>query len=344
MSRRQTRANKLRPNKPQPQGAKQMWVLGIDVSQKELVVRFQNESQEFREGKFINQSKGFKKLKKWLKPVNLADIRVCMEATNVYWEEIAEYLHQEGLQVSVVNPMRIKGFAQSQLKRNKTDKVDAQVIAQFCQVNPDLALWTPPNPQQKKLRALVRHREALVKSRTQQSNRLKTVRQAEVALSLKAVIAVLDEQIEQASDQIKELIDQDPDLKQDCDLLRSIKGIGQKTAELILAEMYDLAHYKNARAAAADAGLTPAHHESGSSVRRRPRLSKIGKTAVRGSLFFPALSAIRHNPIVRDLADRLEKRGKHRMVVIGAAMRKLLHLAFGVLKNRTPFDPDFISL
>lgn len=321
-----------------------MWVLGIDVSQKELVVRFQNEGQEFREGTFVNQSKGFKKLKKWLKPVNPADIRVCMEATNVYWEEIAEYLHQEGLQVSVVNPMRIKGFAQSQLKRNKTDKVDAQVIAKFCQVNPDLALWTPPTPQQKKLRALVRHREALVKSRTQQSNRLKTVRQGEVVLSLKAVIAVLDEQIEQASDQIKELIDQDPDLKQECDWLRSIKGIGQKTAELILAEMYDLADYDSARSAAADAGLTPAHHVSGSSVRRKPRLSKVGKTAVRGALFFPALSAIRHNPIVRDLAERLERRGKHRMVIIGAAMRKLLHLAFGVLKNRTPFDPNFISL
>jgi len=344
MSRSQTRANKLRPNKPQNQGAKQMRVLGVDVSQKELVVRFQNESQEFREGTFANESKGFKKLKKWLKPVKMTDIRVCMEATNVYWEEIAEYLHQEGVHVCVVNPMRIKGFAQSQLKRNKTDKVDARVIAKFCEVNPDLALWTPPSPQQKKLRALVRHREALVKTRPQQSNRLKTVRQAEVVASLHAVIDILNEQIEQTSDQIKQLIDQDPDLKQDCKLLRSIKGIGQKTAELILAEMYDLADYKSARAAAADAGLTPAHHESGSSVRRKPRLSKVGKASVRGGLFFPALSAIRYNPIVRDLADRLERRGKHRMVIIGAAMRKLLHLAFGVLKNRTPFDPDFLSI
>jgi len=321
-----------------------MWVLGIDVSQKELVVRFQNESQEFREGTFANNSKGFKKLKKWLKPAEMAEIRVCMEATNVYWEEVAEYLHQEGLQVSVVNPMRIKGFAQSQLKRNKTDKVDARVIAKFCEVNPDLALWTPPSPQQKKLRALVRHREALVKTRTQQSNRLKTVRQTEVTASLQAVIDTLNEQIEQTSEQIKELIDQDPDLKQEYDLLRTIKGIGQKTAELILAEMYDLASYQSARTAAADAGLTPAQHESGSSVRRKPRLSKVGKTSVRAALFFPALSAMRHNPIVRDLADRLEKRGKHRMVIIGAAMRKLLHLAFGVLKNRTPFDPNYLSI
>ena len=126
-------------------------------------------------------------------------------------------------------------------------------------------------------------------------------------------------------------------------LLMSIKGIGATTATKILAEMYDLDEYLNARAAAADGGLTPCHYESGTSVRRRPRLSKMGKASIRGALYWPAITAMQHNPIIRNLKERLEQKGKHTGVIIGAAMRKLLHLANGVLKNGTPFDPQYES-
>jgi transposase len=105
-----------------------------------------------------------------------------------------------------------------------------------------------------------------------------------------------------------------------------------------MAEMYDLAAYPDANAA--DAGLSPAKHESSHSVHRKPKLSKVGKASVRGSLFMPAMNAIRHNPIVKQLADRLKAKGKSPMVIIGAAMRKLLHLVYGVLKHRIPFDPN----
>ena len=124
-------------------------------------------------------------------------------------------------------------------------------------------------------------------------------------------------------------------------LLVSIRGIGAATATKILAEMYDLDEYLNARAAAADGGVTPSHYESGTSVRRRSRLCKVGKASLRGALYWPAITAMQHNPILRDLKERLEHKGKPTGVIIGAAMRKLLHLAYGVLKNHTPFDPEY---
>lgn len=317
-----------------------MLIIGIDVSKEHLAVCLQAERETLKEGEFGNHKKGFKAMEKWLKPHRMDEVHICMEATNVYWEEAAEYFHATGAKVSVVNPMRTKGFAMSQLRRNKTDKVDARDIAAFCAATPDLTLWTPPTPEQRKLRALVRHRETLVKTRTQQSNRLQTAREEEVKSSLQSVIAMLNEQIEKISQQISDLIAQEPGLKEDYDLLCTIKGVGGRTAERILAEMYDLAQYESARAAAADAGLTPAHHESGTTVRRKPKLSKVGKASLRSALFLPAMSAVQSNPIIRSMAERLEKRGKTPKVVLGAAMRKLLHIAYGVLKNRTQFDPD----
>ena len=124
-------------------------------------------------------------------------------------------------------------------------------------------------------------------------------------------------------------------------MLLSIKGFGPVTVIKLLAEFYDLANYRSARAAAADAGVTPAQHLSGSSVRRPARMSKIGKASVRGALYWPAITAITHNPCVKALAQRLQARGKSKQVIRGAAMRKLMHLAYGVLKHQSPFDPAY---
>lgn len=315
--------------------------LGIDVSKESLDVKLLVEGQE-KASQFKNQAKGHQKLRSWLKKQNVVDVHICMEATNVYWEEVAEYLVEQGYKVSVVNPARIKGFAQSQLRRHKTDKVDAEVIAQFCQqVTP--TEWTPPTPEQRKLRALVRHQRALQKTLTQQTNRLDTCREPAVKTSLQLVIDTLTQELERLHVEIQEFVETQPDLKHQVDLLVSIKGIGDKTAIGLLAEMYDLALYDSARSAAADAGLTPSHYSSGSSVRRKSKLSKVGKASVRGLLYFPAKSAMCHNPLVRDLKERLKAQGKEYKVILCAAMRKLIHLAFGVLKNQTPFDPDFLN-
>lgn len=317
-----------------------MATLGIDVSKETLDVTLLKPDGSQVKGQFGNQAQGFKKLQRWLTKHQLKGVQVCMEATNVYWEEAAEFLHEQGYQVSVVNPARIRGFAQSQMRRNKTDPLDGEVIAQFCAALKP-ALWQPPTSEQRHLRALVRHQQALQKSLNQQTNRRATCKEAAVKASLKRVIDTLQAEIEQIGQQIQTFIDDQPELKRQYTLLISIKGIGHRCAVVLLAEMYDLANYESARAAAADAGLTPSHYSSGKTVRRKPKLSKIGKASVRSILYFPAITAMQHNPIVRALKKRLEARGKDWKVILGAAMRKLVHLAYGVLKNQTLFDPNY---
>lgn len=319
-----------------------MTIVGIDISKKTFDATLLETSGKRSHRQFDNTPKGFKQFHKWGNARSDRALHACMEATNVYWEAFAEDLFRHGYQVSVVNPARTKGFAISQLKRNKTDKVDSGVVADFCdRMAP--RLWHPPSPEQRQLRDLVRHLDALKHTRTQQTNRSKTCRNPVVKHSLQAIIDVLNAQIKAIEAKLETFFHEHDTLRTQRELLISIKGIGATTATKVLAEMYDLEDYVNARAAAADGGVTPSHYESGSSVRRRPRMGKIGKASLRGALYWPAISAMQHHPIIRNLKERLEKKGKAPGVILGAAMRKLLHLAYGVLKNKTPFNPEYMS-
>ena len=229
-----------------------MAILGIDVSKETIDVTLIDEAEQKYAGEFKNNEKGFRKLQNWLNNHSVVDLHACMEATNVYWEDLAEYLYEQGYKVSVVNPARIKGFAKSQMRRNKTDREDSDVIADFCAVSHP-RLWTPPTPEQRKLRALSRHRDALQKTLTQQTNRLASSKDPDVQASLQVVIDTLKAEIARVDTQIHTLIEQHPDLKAQLQLLTSIKGIGEKTAIKLMAEMYDLAEYESARSAAVDA-------------------------------------------------------------------------------------------
>jgi len=317
-------------------------VVGIDVAKDKFDVTLMDGAGQKQHKEFRNNATGFKKLDKWVKQRTTGVVHICMESTSVYWEDVAEYLHQAGYEVSVVNPARIKGYALSQMRRSKTDPIDAAVIADFCRTQVPKQ-WTPPSAEQRKLRALVRHLQALKKSRTQQRNRLATCRDPEVAASLETILKAIETEMAQIEKRIEAFFDDHPELKQKRQLLQSIKGIGQKTATHLLAEMYDLADYDNAKAAAADAGITASHFSSGATVRRRSKMSRMGKASVRGCLYFPALTAIQHNPLVKLLAQRLEAKGKPKKVIQVAAMRKLMHLAYGVLKNQQPFDPAYAA-
>lgn len=315
-------------------------ILGIDLAKKSFDATLLKPNGDSYHQQFANNPSGYEQLQQWLVKHGVEQLHACMEATNIYWEGVAEFLVDQGYQVSVVNPAQIKGFAQSRLQRNKTDKQDSWVITLFCaQTEPKL--WQPPSVAQRQLRAWVRHRDSLVKTRTQQLNRLDSSSDELVRASLQSLIESLDQQLGQIQEQIDQLIAQTPELQAAYLLLLSIKGFGPVTVIKLLAEFYDLASYRSARAAAADAGVTPAQHLSGSSVRRPARMSKIGKASVRGALYWPAITAITHNPCVKALAQRLQARGKSKQVIRGAAMRKLMHLAYGVLKHQTPFDPAY---
>ena len=233
-----------------------MAILGIDISQHTFDATVIDDTGARHYQQFSNDMKGFQTLHAWLNTHPVSELHACMEATNVYWEELAEELSRLGYQVSVVNPARTKGFAMSQLKRNKTDKLDSGVIADFCErMTPQR--WTPPSPEQRQLREMVRHLDSLKKTRTQHTNRLKTCRNPVVRGSLQAIIETLNAQITEMGRQIDALFSAQPSLKAQKTTLVSIQGIGAITATKLLSEMYDLGHYQDARAAAADAGLHP---------------------------------------------------------------------------------------
>jgi transposase len=316
-----------------------MDILGIDLAKLTFDVTLLRAAETHRHAQFPNTPTGFLQLQDWLHAQGVTQVHACMEATNIYWEALATFLHTQGHTVSVVNPARIKGFAQSQLQRNKTDKQDSATIALFCaQQCP--AAWTPPSAAQRTLRALVRHREDLLQTRLQQQNRLRDTTDAQVRASLHAVLDVVETQVAAIDQQITIHLEAHTELRTNLHVLTAIVGIGIVTAAKLLAELADIEQYDSAKAVAADAGLTPSHYESGTSVRRRPRLSKIGKAGVRAALYWPAITAMRHCPAFKAFAARLAARGKPKKVIIGAVMRKLIHIVYGVLKHKTAYDPQ----
>jgi transposase len=262
-----------------------------------------------------------------------------MEATGTYWETLAAYLQGVEQSVSVVNPARIKAFAQSELLRTKTDAVDAALIARFCK-SQDPEPWISPPPEIRVLQALMRHYEHLKTTRAQQSVYAQSSEAAIVKSSIEEIIATLDEQIAQIEQEIRHHFDDHPDLKRRRDLLTSIPGIGEKTAGSILSEIPNLDRFQSAKAVAAFAGLSP-ERRSGTSVHGRPRLCKTGNARIRKALYMPAIVALRFNPTLRMFAERPLAAGKHKRLIIGAVMRKLLVLAYGVLRSGVAFDANY---
>lgn len=314
--------------------------LGIDVSKAKLDVALLSE-QRLASGTFSNDEAGLTKLLKWLKHRQVEQLHACLEATGRYGEGVALFLHEQGYQVSVVNPRRIKAYADSKLARNKTDQVDARLIADFCATQqPDL--WSPPSAAHRELQAMVRHVEALKADLVREQNRLSSGLTAPVVRqAITTHIDFLQQQIAQLERQIDDHIDHHPELKQQSDLITSVTSVGQTTAALFMAEVPDVSNFAQTSQIDAFAGLTPRRYESGSSIRGRSHLVKTGNPRLRTAFYMPALNAIRFNPIVRALAERLRARGKSEMTIIGAAMRKLLHLVYGVLKTGKPFDPNY---
>ncbi len=315
--------------------------LGIDIAKLKFDVCLLNTEGQLKHRVFPNTAPGFAQLGEWLTKHRVECVHACMEATGTYGEALALYLHSAEHKVSVINPAAVKAFAGSRLSRTKTDKVDAELIARFCQAQQPPA-WTPPPAEVRDLQALVRRLEALVEMRGMEANRLEAlISTPEVRRSVEEHVAYLAAEITRTEKLIREHIETHPDLKQRSELLDSIPGVGATTAALLLAEIVDVTQYQSARQVAAYAGLVPRERRSGSSVRGRTRLSKIGNSRLRKALYFPAITALRCSEFFKEWAAGLRERGKCKMSVIGAAMRKLIHLAYGVLKTGKPFDPEW---
>ena len=313
--------------------------LGIDISKQKFDVCLIREGGKLRHKVFPNSPAGFSQLSDWLAKHRVERLHGCLEATGAYGEALSLYLHEAGHTVSIVNPASIKAYAQSRLSRAKTDKADASLIAQFCSERCPPA-WQPPPAEVRDLQALVRRLDSLLEMRQMEANRLEVAATPAVRESLSEHLAYLDQEVARAEKLIRSHIDAHPGLRGQRELLLSIPGIGETTAAKLLGEIMDVKLYESARQLAAFSGLAPRLHQSGSSVKKRAKLSKTGAPRLRKALYFPAIVAMRHNPYVRDMSERLKERGKCPMQVIGAAMRKLIHIAYGVLKSGKPFDPE----
>lgn len=312
--------------------------LGIDISQLKYDVALLKDTK-LKHKKFPNNPKGFAALFEWLVHHEAASAHVCMEATGIYSEALSEFLYHLGMTVSIVNPARIKGFAQSELLRSKTDKVDAGLIARFCAAL-DPEQWHPLPVEIRELRDLVRRLEALNQMHQQERNRLEGASEM-ITSHLQHHLTFLAQEIKQLKTQIQNHIDKHPDLKHRKELLESIPGIGKATINVILSEFGEITQFRNAKALAAFIGVAPKVRQSGTSLRSRATMSKMGRSSLRKAFFMPALVALRYNPLIIELKKRLTAAGKSKMAIVGAAMRKLVHIIYGVLKNGIPFDENY---
>lgn len=312
-------------------------VLGIDIAKAKFQVALRLADGKVRHKTFPNAAAGFEQLVAWLQRQQVRGVHACLEATGTYGDALATWLHDAGHRVSVVNPTIIHAYARTQLARSKTDRLDAELIARFTATQQPPA-WTPPAVEIRQLQALVRRLDALQGMRTQEANRLAAgVPVDAVRTSIEAMLASLDAQIAHVQQLIRDHLDRHPGLRAQRDLLTTIPGIGEATAAVLIAELFDK-RYTSARQAAAFAGLVPRLVESGT-LRGRARLSKIGPGRLRKALYFPAVAALRWNPTIRAVRVRLAAAGKPPMVIIGAAMRKLIHIAYGVLKSGRAYEP-----
>jgi transposase len=320
------------------EGSFQAAILGIDVSKEKFDVALLR-GGKYRHKKFTNAGKGFEELSEWLGKLGVETLHACMESTGIYGEGLAEYLYDQGFSVSMVNPARIKGFAQGELRRSKTDKLDASLIARFCAAMRP-SLWTPDPKEMRELRSLVRRMEALLNMRQQELNRLE-VSDDIVKKSIRRHIGYIDKDIDALKDKINSHIERNPELRDKRKLLESIPAVGEATINVILSHFASIEKFPNPKCLASFLGIAPRHYRSGTSVRGRTRMSKVGRSSLRKAFYMPAVVGLRYNPVLADLGRRLKEAGKPPMLIVGAAMRKLVHIIYGVLKNKMPFDANY---
>lgn len=318
---------------------------GVDVSKKTLDVAFTADGKQIKATKRVsNDISGYMVLEQWsraqMQDLGCQETHYVVESTGIYSEALVRYLGTRGdFKVSVINPFQAKSYGKTVAVRTKTDKIDAQLLA-FYGANLRPGVMTEMSEELRELRSLVRHLEYLTNRRGQEAGRLESATNSVIRGSINEIIKSYDKQIKDMEKAIESLLKEHPELKEAVELLESITGIGRITSRILLCELHNNPRI-SAKAETAHAGLAPQHRSSGTSVRGKPHICRTGNRRLRKCLYFPAISAIRHNPLIREFYRRLIERGKPKKVALVAAMRKLLVIAVGVLNNKTPFDANW---
>lgn len=321
-----------------------MITLGIDVSKAKIdcCIFPSGLTGKRKTKRFDNAQSGFVKLVKWLTEldVNLSDTRAVMEATSVYHENLAHFLYDMELTICIANPARVRAFAKGLSMLNKTDKADSEALVYYANTV-KLATWQPEKENVRILKALINRYAVLEEDLQREKNRLEKAQSTQtvpqVLLSINIRIQQLEQEIIRLDETISSHVNGDSELKNDLALLTTIPAVGRKTGLLMLGLLRSH-DFEKASQVAAYVGLVPIHFQSGSSVNKRSRLSKAGDSKIRSSLFMPSVVALQYNPHIKALYQRLREKGKPKMLIVGAAMRKLVHLCYGVLKHQTAYQ------
>lgn len=325
--------------------------IGIDVSKLKLDVTWLRDpvAMKVKSRVFKNRQEGFDELIDWLKAqtgLPAESIQVMMEATGIYHEALAYVLYEAGFEVFVVNPYHVSEYRNSLGRRSKTDKKDSIVLARFLHNEAHHQVWRPEPPEVRYLKALLARLDALETDIRREYNRLEKaeIQQAsdQVLFSIRKMIDALEAERKRLQERIDDHFDRHPKLKVDRTLLETIPGIGRVLSAELTALLRSRV-FTNAGQAAAFVGLVPVVKESGSSVRGRPVLAKTGSARLRAKLYMAAVVAVRHNRRIKRHYDNLVARGKAKMSALGAAMRKLVQMAYGVLKNQQGYDPQWAN-
>jgi transposase len=327
-----------------------MFYLGMDVAKAKLdCCLLLDEAEGRRKTKVVsNTQSGIADLLAWVAKQHVSpdELHVVMEATGVYHEQAALALADAGVTVSIVNPAQVKDFGRGLAVRTKTDGVDSFVLARYGALLKPPA-WTPPAPEARMLQALLARREAIAQDLQRERNRQEkadaTDTPEQIRQSLADSIAFLVKQLAGLQQDIDRHIDRHPGLKEDLSLLQSIPAVGPQVGSNLLCVIHSH-DFGSAEQLAAYLGLVPVERQSGSSVSGRAKLSKAGPARIRAVLYMAAVAAIRYNPHVKAVYERLLARGKSKMSALGAAMRKLVHLCFGVIKTRKPYQSDYAKI
>lgn len=332
------------------ESAEPLTLVGIDIAARTLAVAIAHgEVPPLPAATLTNDPDGWQTLMAALTAQGSAPAAtlVVMEATGSYWQGLATTLHTAGWGVSVVPPASVRDHARARLRRAKTDALDAALLVDYAR-RQQPARWSPPPPEIDALQLLLRQRDDLVAMRTQTRNRQHALAQlprvpVEAQQPLVALAQVLAEQIAALDAAITERASATVTLATEMARLQTITGVGMLTAAVVLTETRPLRGNVTPRQAVAFAGLDPAPHESGTSVRGARHMSKTGNARLRQAVYMAALAASRYNPVLRTFYQRLRARGKRPRVALVAVARKLLALMVTLLIHERDFDPDWAT-
>jgi transposase len=323
---------------------------GIDISKEKFDIGWLRDAATGKKKTkvFRNTALGHQQVANWLlKNIKAPaeDIVIAMEPTGVYHEALLYFLHQCGFKILLVNPGKARMYAESLGLIHKTDKLDAIMLAYYAHdQRHKLTLWEPEPPHVRELKVMIRRLDALETDLQREKNRQEatevSLSSERVVQSLKAMIATLEEEIKRLQEDIDDHIDQYPELKHNRQLLESIKGIGPvMSRELVY--LFAAKKFHSARQVAAYVGLIPKLRTSGK-LKGRTMLSKNGSARIRAKLYMAAVCASTHNPDIRAQKQRLLATGKGKMAALGAAMRKLIQICFGVIKHQSKYQPQLV--